>query len=109
MSGASERVNGQASGPVLTSLFLFVPDHSAPVEYPALKLGFIGAGNMATAMAKGFLKAGLVTSDHVMASARTEATLKKFQDEVDAGVVVTKDNVAVAKGAGKVMRVSLLK
>ena len=30
MSGASERVNGRASGPVLTSRFLFVPDHSAP-------------------------------------------------------------------------------
>ena len=30
MSGASERANGRASGPVLTSLFLFKPDHSAP-------------------------------------------------------------------------------
>ena len=29
VSSASERANGQASGPVLTSLFLFVPDHSA--------------------------------------------------------------------------------
>ena len=29
MSGASERANGRASGPVLTSRFLFVPDHSA--------------------------------------------------------------------------------
>ena len=29
MSGASERANGQASGPVLTSLFLFIPNHSA--------------------------------------------------------------------------------
>ena len=29
MRGASERANGRASGPVLTSLFLFVPDHSA--------------------------------------------------------------------------------
>ena len=29
MSGASEQANGRASGPVLTSLFLFVPDHSA--------------------------------------------------------------------------------
>ena len=28
VSGASERANGRASGPVLTSLFLFVPDHS---------------------------------------------------------------------------------
>ena len=25
----SERANGRARGPVLTSLFLFVPDHSA--------------------------------------------------------------------------------
>ena len=29
VSGASERANGRASGPVLTSRFLFVPDHSA--------------------------------------------------------------------------------
>ena len=28
VSGASERGNGQASGPVLMSQFLFVPDHS---------------------------------------------------------------------------------
>ena len=31
VSGASERVNGRASDPVLTSLFLFAPDHSAMV------------------------------------------------------------------------------
>ena len=35
VSGASERANGRASGPVLTSWFLFVPDHSAPVPSPA--------------------------------------------------------------------------
>ena len=29
MSGASERANGRASGPVLTSLFLYFPDHSS--------------------------------------------------------------------------------
>ena len=34
VSGASERANGRASGPVLTSLFLFIPDHHAMVEYP---------------------------------------------------------------------------
>ena len=28
-SGVSEQANGRASGPVLTFLFLFVPDHSA--------------------------------------------------------------------------------
>ena len=31
MSGASERANEQASGPVLTSRFLFVPGHSGMV------------------------------------------------------------------------------
>ena len=34
VSGVSERVNGRASGPVLTSLFLFVPDHSVLVCHP---------------------------------------------------------------------------
>ena len=29
VSGASERANGRASSPVLTSRLLFVPDHSA--------------------------------------------------------------------------------
>ena len=32
VSGAGERANGQASGPVLTSLFLFVPDHSGVAQ-----------------------------------------------------------------------------
>ena len=32
VSGANKRANGRASGPVLTSLFLFVPDHSASVS-----------------------------------------------------------------------------
>ena len=32
VSGASERASGRESGPVLTSLFFFVPDHSAMVE-----------------------------------------------------------------------------
>ena len=31
MTGASERAKGRASDPVLTSGFLFVPDHSASV------------------------------------------------------------------------------
>ena len=36
MSGASERANGRAGGPVLTSLFLFVPDHSALPHFSSL-------------------------------------------------------------------------
>ena len=31
MTGASEQANGRASGPVLMSRFLFVPDHIALV------------------------------------------------------------------------------
>ena len=72
----------------------------AMVEHPNLFVGFIGGGNMATAMAQGFVKTRLISPDHVIASARTEATLKKFQNGVDPHVVVTKDNVAVASRAG---------
>ena len=72
-----------------------------PVQHPNLHIGFIGAGNMATAMALGFLKAGLVSPSHVIASARTDATLNTFRDRVDAAVVLTKDNVTVAQRAGE--------
>ena len=33
VSGVSEQANGRASGPVLTSRFLFVPDHSAMATF----------------------------------------------------------------------------
>ena len=36
-------------------------------------LGFIGAGNIATALARGFLRAGVLTGDRIIASAPTEA------------------------------------
>ena len=35
MSGVSERTNGRANDPVLTSLFLLVPDHSEVVAAAA--------------------------------------------------------------------------
>ena len=37
VSGASERAKGWASGPILTSLFLFVPDHSAMFLHTAIR------------------------------------------------------------------------
>ena len=40
VSGAREQANGWASGPVLTSLFVFVPDHSAFVFCDATVLFF---------------------------------------------------------------------
>ena len=33
VSGASERANGRANGPVLTSEFFSIFDHSVPVDY----------------------------------------------------------------------------
>ena len=72
------------------------------VEHPNLTIGFIGAGNMATAMAKGFLKARLVLPTQLIASARTEATLKKFRECVDEKVVVTNDNATVVNRAGDI-------
>ena len=74
------------------------------VEHPNLTVGFIGAGNMATAMAKGFLKTKLVPPSQLIASARTEATLNKFKETVDAKVVVTNDNVDVVNRAGGLVR-----
>ena len=42
MSGASERANGRASGPVLQSVFLAVIDHSAMSAFSSVVL----AGSM---------------------------------------------------------------
>ena len=72
------------------------------VEHPNLTIGFIGAGNMATAMANGFLRARLMLPNQIIASARTEATLKKFRECVDEKVAVTNDNGTVVKSAGEV-------
>ena len=41
VSGASERANGRASGPVLQSVFLAVIDHSASACFPAFYDGFV--------------------------------------------------------------------
>ena len=81
------------------------PNSAAPpmapsVEHPNLCVGFIGAGNMATAMARGFLKARLVLPNQLIASARTETTLKKFRESVDDDIIVTNDNAAVVNKAG---------
>ena len=40
-----------------------------------MKLGFVGGGKMSQAMAKAFMKAGLVKPENITASAVTEKTL----------------------------------
>ena len=45
------------------------------------KLGFIGAGNMATALVKGLINSGLYRSDQLMASDKDEDQLRKISDQ----------------------------
>ena len=60
-------------------------------------LGFIGCGNMAQAMLKGILSKGLIRSDEVIVSRRSEEALKVVGDEL--GVRTTTDNKKVAEVA----------
>lgn len=58
-----------------------------------LKLGFLGAGKMAGALAKGFIKAGLLTPDRVLASDPLDQARGQFSSETGAKCVET--NAAV--------------
>ena len=42
-------------------------------------IGFIGAGKIATAMARGFLAAGLISKDRITASAPSRHDLDKIE------------------------------
>ncbi len=62
-----------------------------------LTIGFLGAGKMATALAKGFLHAGLVTGKQLIASDVSEAACSAFAKET--GAKTTNSNPDVAKFA----------
>jgi pyrroline-5-carboxylate reductase len=62
-----------------------------------LTIGFLGAGKMATALARGFIRAGLVTARQVMASDPSTTARTAFGRE--AGAKTTPSNQAVAKFA----------
>ncbi len=62
-----------------------------------LSIGFLGAGKMATALAKGFIRAGLVTPNEVIASDVSEAACAEFAK--DTGAKTTAFNPDVAKFA----------
>jgi len=49
-----------------------------------LTIGFLGAGKMATALARGFIRAGIVTSKEVMASDVSRAALASFVKQTGA-------------------------
>jgi pyrroline-5-carboxylate reductase len=62
-----------------------------------LSIGFLGAGKMATALAKGFIRAGLVTPKDVIASDVSQAACAAFAKET--GAKTTAFNPDVAKFA----------
>ena len=47
-----------------------------------MKIGFIGCGNMATAMLKGILKSGEVEASDMIASAKSDKTREKIEKEL---------------------------
>lgn len=60
-----------------------------------LRIGFIGLGNMASAMIGGMLQKGMAQPEDIMGSARTQATLDKASAQY--GIKVTLDNKEVAE------------
>jgi pyrroline-5-carboxylate reductase len=62
-----------------------------------LKIGFLGAGKMATALARGFLNAGLVKANQLVAADPYEAARKHFTTET--GAKTAGDNLDAAKAA----------
>ncbi|NBV24635.1 MAG: pyrroline-5-carboxylate reductase [Proteobacteria bacterium] len=62
-----------------------------------LTIGFLGAGKMATALARGFVTAKLTSAKHLVASDVVEAARNAFADET--GVKPMPTNLAVCKAA----------
>lgn len=62
-----------------------------------MRLGFIGAGNMAKAIIGGVLRAGLVPKEEIIASAATKETLERVKEEY--GICTTLDNKEAAGAA----------
>ena len=61
------------------------------------KIGFIGCGNMATAMIGGMIKSGLVLGEELIVSNRSLPKLEKLKEQYD--IEITQDNQEVAKQA----------
>lgn len=58
-------------------------------------IGFIGGGNMASAIIGGILNSGLAAKEQIIATARTEQTISSLQERF--GITATRDNHAAAR------------
>ena len=59
-----------------------------------VKIGFLGAGKMATALARGFIRAELATPREIMASDPADTARVHFAEETDAKVTVSNSEIA---------------
>src|SRR5437588_869406 len=84
---------------VAFSLWIVHRDLSAGSPMSALKqrLGFIGAGKMATALARGFIAAGLVKAEQIVASDAVQTAAEQFAQAT--GARTAADNKAVVAGS----------
>jgi len=62
-----------------------------------MQLGFIGCGNMASAMIKGILAKGIFTAENIIASNSTAGSARRTEEEL--GISAVTDNVIVAEKA----------
>ena len=62
-----------------------------------MKIGFIGCGNMASAMIGGILKKGIFTKEEIVVSNLTEEGSRRSREKL--GVVTTMENRQVAESA----------
>jgi pyrroline-5-carboxylate reductase len=88
----------------LTGAFSLPPDKIACYKIfmaTKLNIGFLGAGKMATALAKGFVRAEIVFPREIIASARSAATRKCFA--IETGAKPTAANSDVLKFANVII------
>ena len=61
------------------------------------KVGFIGCGNMGSAMVGGLIKSGFVNKEDIIISTKTESSAKRLKEELE--VNITLDNREVVKAS----------
>jgi len=72
-----------------------------PEQWSTARVGFVGAGQMARALARRLVSVGLVTSERIIASDPSETALERFAQETGGAIVGT--NADVVETAGVVV------